>query len=122
MYSKLLIALFLVFSHTAHSKITSFTITPAVCVVQAGEVCSNGFVFNWQLETPMKACIVRARTEKILYCSKPSINHQIELPLELSESETFLLNAQTHNKQQQVLVKSVVIEVRQAKRHVWSVF
>lgn len=123
MYFKSLVMIVLIATCAqVNASEAEFTITPAVCVVQPGEVCRNGFIFRWRLPSPMKACIIRKSTQTTLYCSQPSINHQIELALELSKSETFLLQAHSYNKQQTVLVKSVVIEVRQAKRHIWSVF
>jgi len=103
------------------SVIEEFTIKPGLCIVEEGKPCKQSFIFSWRLRQVIEACLYRGENNQSLHCaSKKKV--EVTLFMDLNLSDQFFLRVNNNQAQQDILVRQLTRDVRQVRRHVWSVF
>lgn len=119
----LLIANMLLFSGAiqANSKVEAFIIKPGLCVVEQGSKCKRVFTFHWRLSGHFRACLYQGDETGALKCEhKKEVTFTEKVNLE--HSDFFTLKVENEKQQQDISVRYLTSELRQVRRHVWSVF
>ncbi|KGJ90519.1 DUF3019 domain-containing protein [Thalassotalea sp. ND16A] len=112
-------------SHSSH-WVKRFDVIPGTCIVDESEHrCIRQFTFYWQLFEAQLVCIYQKSHQEPLYCSESRIEGSERIKLNIDRDNEFILVSQlnnSHRVHRQVLVQQLGIDVRKAKRHLWSVF
>ncbi|WP_462156860.1 DUF3019 domain-containing protein [Pseudoalteromonas sp. GB56] len=105
----------------AADVIEEFSIKPSLCIVEQDEQCHRRFIFYWRLREPLEACLFAKNKEVAIHCETAS-EVTIVREIELGMSQWYELRALEQNKSEAILVRQLRSEVRQVRRHIWSVF
>ena len=115
----------LVINAAPNPMIESFTIVPGVCVVAREDNCKQDIRFLWQLSYASDSCLFLAGEEKPLYCSYMQPQSSIVLTLNVKKDNEFIIRLMgTSDKEmrRRLIVRELGKDVRQSRRHLWSVF
>lgn len=121
---------YLIFFHTlliaswqtiAEPSIEEFSIKPELCIVEKGKHCKQSFIFYWRLSKAIPACLYQTKNLVELHCET---SKEVELikTLDLKLSNTFILKTADTQVERDVSVRQLTTDIRQVRRHVWSVF
>jgi len=105
--------------------IESFEIKPSICIVARDNNCQQKIHFQWRLSQVGGSCLYRVGENKPLYCSKMEQNTSIVLAMSVEKSNEFVLRLSGQSNREarkQLTVRELGREVRQSRRHLWSVF
>jgi hypothetical protein len=104
--------------------IESFSILPSICVVARENSCEQDIRFQWRLSHASNSCLFLVGEEKALYCSDMQQLTSIVLRLNVQKENEFILRLGASNKEmrRQLKVRELGKDVRQSRRHLWSVF
>lgn len=105
-----------------NSIIEAFTVKPGLCIVEKGQACRQSFIFYWRLSNAYPACIYQGNSLRPLICVEAKKEMEKELYIALNLSDTFTLKVAQKQQSQQIHVRELGKDVRQARRHLWSVF
>lgn len=109
----------------SNPMIESFSILPNICVVARETSCEQNIRFQWRLSHASNSCLYLLGDEKALYCSDMQQQTSIVLTLNVKKDNEFILRlVEVPGKEvrRQLKVRELGKDVRQARRHVWSVF
>jgi len=104
-----------------NSLIEEFTIKPGLCIVEEGKPCKQSFIFFWRLTKAIEACIFREQETLALFCEQKK-HVEVTLYMDITQSDEFILRAQDSQLKHAILVRQLTRDIRQVRRHVWSVF
>lgn len=105
--------------------IESFKIKPNICVVARGNNCQQKIHFQWQLSQAADSCLFRTGQQKPIYCSSMQQSTSIVLAMNVDKENEFFIHVSVFptivafNK---LKVRELGRDVRQSRRHLWSVF
>jgi len=105
--------------------IESFEIKPSICIVARDNNCQQKIHFQWRLSQAGASCLYRVKESKPLYCSEMQQNTSIVLAMTVDKNNEFVLRVSNHlaaEARQQLIVRELGRDVRQSRRHLWSVF
>lgn len=105
----------------AEPYIEEFSIKPGLCIVEKGKQCKQSFIFYWRLTKALPACLYQTKNLIELHCET---SREVELikTLDLKLSDTFILKTANTKVKRDVSVRQLTTDIRQVRRHVWSVF
>lgn len=109
-------------AETTPVKIETFVVKPGLCIVERGQVCRQSFSFDWRLNQVANACLYQAKQIQPLRCIADKQQEGLKLLLELEHSKQFKLKVADLEAQQSIQVRELGKDVRQSRRHLWSVF
>lgn len=107
------------------APLTSFEITPKVCVATVvGDNCAMEVTLQWQTNRPADLCLYQNETE--LKCWQQSQKITETLPIQLQKQSTFTLIQQTDMRllaRQEILINYQINKrYRRRLRAEWSIF
>ncbi|SET78098.1 DUF3019 domain-containing protein [Thalassotalea agarivorans] len=105
-------------------KVELFTIKPSICVVEEGQSCTQYFTFHWRLDREIDTCLHQQKLEQALHCAKKTKEVKIDLAIDIDATSAFRLKTADHIAldERTIDVRILGKEVRQSRRHLWSVF
>ncbi|MFY8274573.1 DUF3019 domain-containing protein [Pseudoalteromonas sp. SSDWG2] len=109
------------FSVSAQNEIKEFSIKPALCIVEQEKLCHQRFIFYWRLTQPMQACLFKASEDEPLHCAYTK-EVKLTKDIVLLESQEFELRSPQQAVKETIFVRQLRADVRQVRRHIWSVF
>jgi hypothetical protein len=125
--SLIIISLLLSLTTRASSDILieSFQIMPTICVVARDNSCQQNIRFQWKLSNESKSCLYQVGNKTPLYCSDMEQQASVVLMLDVEKENEFILRlsgTSVHEVRRQLKVRELGKDVRQSRRHLWSVF
>lgn len=105
----------------AEPNIEEFSIKPGLCIVEKGKQCKQSFIFYWRLSKALHACLYQTKNLVELHCETSKEVELIKI-LDLKLSDTFILKTADTRLERDISVRQLTTDIRQVRRHVWSVF
>lgn len=106
------------------TKIESFDIIPSICIVAKETTCTQDILFSWQLNQADSSCLYQKNKSEPLFCSSLQ-NNAVALRLTLKRENEFIIRLTDRpqkNKRSHIAVRELGKDIRQSRRHLWSVF
>jgi len=104
-----------------NSLIEEFTIKPGLCIVEKGKPCKQKFIFFWRLKKAIEACIFHGQADHSLFCEQKK-EVEVTLYIDIAKTDEFTLRTHESQLKHAILVRQLTRDIRQVRRHVWSVF
>jgi hypothetical protein len=105
--------------------IESFNIMPSICVVAKANSCQQKIRFQWRLSHSGKSCLYQTGKEEPLYCSDSQQQTNVSLMLTVEKENEFIIRlagASQREVRRRLKIRELGRDVRQSRRHLWSVF
>ncbi len=108
-----------------HTVIESFSIKPSICIVERDATCKQNIRFQWHLSRPGNTCLYQVGVQQPIFCDVDKQHSSIVLMLSVEKENNFILRlsgsyiSEIHRK---LNIRELGKDVRQSRKHLWSVF